>query len=137
MPISPDRMARYPGGSIRSPEWQRLRAKILSRAGFRCEGRPGYPPCRVPNGEPHPITGAIVVLTIGHVDQDETNNDDDNLRAWCQRCHNSWDAPHRAANARWTRYVKRTRGQLDLFGNKLVRAHPVGQRALRLFSGRA
>ena len=32
MPIGPENMARYPGGSIRSPEWLAIRAAILRRA---------------------------------------------------------------------------------------------------------
>ncbi len=37
-----------------------------------------------------------IVLTIAHLDHDITNNDPRNLRALCQRCHNLWDAKHRA-----------------------------------------
>jgi 5-methylcytosine-specific restriction endonuclease McrA len=37
-----------------------------------------------------------VVLTIAHLDHDPGNNSPQNLRALCQRCHNSWDAEHRA-----------------------------------------
>jgi hypothetical protein len=37
-----------------------------------------------------------VVCTVAHLDHDPTNNDLDNLRFWCQKCHNSYDAPHRA-----------------------------------------
>lgn len=38
----------------------------------------------------------IVVLTISHLDHFPMNCDPANLRALCQKCHNSWDAPHRA-----------------------------------------
>lgn len=37
MPISPDQMARYPGGSIRSKEWQEIRRRIGERSGWKCE----------------------------------------------------------------------------------------------------
>lgn len=57
MPISAEKMKRYPGGSIRSPEWLAFRASILDRAGNRCEGTPQNPECRASNGEPHPRTG--------------------------------------------------------------------------------
>ncbi|WP_202049821.1 hypothetical protein [Microvirga mediterraneensis] len=113
MPISAEKMKRYPGGSIRSPEWLAIRKAILDRAGNRCEGTPNRPECRAVNGEAHPETGSKVVLTIAHMDQDETHNDPANLRALCQRCHNAWDRPHRAINASITRHRKQ--GQNDLF----------------------
>ncbi len=37
MPISPANMALYPGGSIKSPEWQAIRSYIRARAGDCCE----------------------------------------------------------------------------------------------------
>jgi len=37
MPIRPDEMARYPGGSIRSREWGAIRERIRARADNRCE----------------------------------------------------------------------------------------------------
>lgn len=40
-----------------------------------------------------------IVLTIAHLDHQPENCDPDNLRAWCQRCHNRYDAPHRRRNA--------------------------------------
>ena len=104
MPISPDRMKLYPGGSINSPEWKAIRARILKRAGDRCECACG---CRAANHDTHPMTGSFVVLTIAHLDQDETNSADDNLKALCQRCHNRLDAPHRRKNAAKTRHNKR------------------------------
>jgi hypothetical protein len=117
MPISKDRMKLYPGGSIRSLEWLAIRGRILERAGNRCEGNAMFPECRAENSKPHPVTGSLVVLTIGHSDQDETNNDDSNLFAWCQKCHCSWDAKHRAVNASITR--SRKLGQPDLYGRPM------------------
>lgn len=96
MPIRADRMTRYPGGSIRSAEWKAFRAEILERAGNRCEGTPQNPDCRAENGAAHPVTGSKVVLTIAHMDHDESHRDPERCRALCQRCHNQWDAPHRA-----------------------------------------
>lgn len=46
---------------------------------------------------PHPETGSKVVLTVAHLDHQPENCADDNLRAWCQRCHNVYDAPMRRA----------------------------------------
>ena len=38
-----------------------------------------------------------VVLTVAHLDHHPENCARENLRAWCQRCHNAYDAPMRAA----------------------------------------
>mgnify|MGYP001795061103 FL=1 len=113
MPISAERMARYPGGSINSKEWKAFRAFILFRAANRCEGTPQHPECRAHNGQPHPETGSKVVLTIAHMDHDESHADPDRCRALCQRCHNKWDAPHRKVNAARTRRLKSP--QIDMF----------------------
>lgn len=80
--------------------WKELREKVLKRANQRCEGSPKYPDCRAENYAPHPETGAAVVLTVAHLDHDATNNNMSNLRAWCQRCHNAYDAAYRANNRR-------------------------------------
>lgn len=60
-----------------------------------------------------------IILTIAHLDQDPTNNgepgDRPNLKALCQKCHNTHDAPYRAANARETRLRKKA---LPLFDRK-------------------
>lgn len=56
----------------------------------------------------------IVVLTVAHLDHTPENCDPDNLRAWCQRCHNAYDAPMRRAGTK-----ARTRSKAavaDLFG---------------------
>jgi hypothetical protein len=103
MPISAERMKLYPGGSIHSKEWKTFRAQILQRAEDACEGTPQHPECRAANGEPHPETGGKVVLTIAHMDHDESHADPERCRALCQRCHNKWDASHRRANAARTR----------------------------------
>ena len=109
MPVNPERQRFYPGGSLRSPEWQALRRRILERAGHRCEAEG----CGARNYLQHPDTGSTVVLTIAHVDQDETNNDESNLRAWCQRCHNRHDAETRQLHAAETR--RRKMNNLHLF----------------------
>lgn len=84
-------------------DWQEIRKEILIRAGNRCEGSPRYPDCRAENGKPHPVTGSRVVLTIGHLDHDPANGDRANLKAWCQRCHLTYDAKLHAENAAATR----------------------------------
>jgi hypothetical protein len=110
-------MALYPGGSIKSKEWLSIRSRIQTRAKDCCEGcgvQNGAIGYRDPTGRfhaaPHLPPGYLVpgyakrppkvfriVCTVAHVDGDETNNGDANLRFWCQRCHNRHDAPARAA----------------------------------------
>ena len=57
-------------------------------------------------GNPMPGTGGTavqwgkpvrIVLTVAHLDHRPENCESDNLRAWCQRCHNRYDAPMRRA----------------------------------------
>ena len=96
MPIRPENKHLYPPKAER----ERIRGEILARAGNRCEGSPAYPDCRVGNYEQHPVTGSNVVLTIAHLDHTPENNDPANLRAWCQRCHNKYDAEHRLETRR-------------------------------------
>lgn len=92
MPIKPENRRRYPAN------WRLIRAAILARAGNRCEGAPlHHPACRAENGQPHPVTGSRVVLTIAHLDQVIENNDPSNLRALCQRCHLRHDLEWRKA----------------------------------------
>lgn len=101
MPIKAENKARYPA------DWKQISKRIREKAGNRCEGSPAYPDCRAVNAQPHPATGSKVVLTVAHLDHQPENCSDENLRAWCQRCHLTYDAPHHAANARETRKRKR------------------------------
>lgn len=131
MPIAPENRDRYP------PSWRALSDGIrFGRAGSRCEcagecgidhqaearlwdndstkpevARP-FRRCQAVHGLPHPETGSAVVLTVGHLDHQPENVDPTNLRAWCQRCHNRYDGPHRRANARRTRNAGQ--GSLEL-----------------------
>ena len=98
MPISPENMKKYAGGSIHSKEWKAIRSEILHRADNRCEGSPAYPDCKVENYQPHPVTGSKVILTIAHLNNNPSDNDRNNLKCWCQKCHNTYDAPHRSKN---------------------------------------
>ncbi len=90
--------------SLYPSNWRtEIRPRILDRASNACEGSPRYPRCRAANGQPHPVTGSTVVLTIAHLDHDRDNNSDTNLAALCQRCHLTHDAHQHATNARQTR----------------------------------
>lgn len=91
MPIRPENQARYP------KDWKRISKEVRDAAGNRCEGSPAYPDCRAVNGKPHPETGSKVVLTVAHLDHQPENCERENLRAWCQRCHNTYDMPMRRA----------------------------------------
>lgn len=105
-PISRENAARYPS------DWRAISDRIKRRAGWRCEGVPGQPPCGAAHGARHPITGSVVVLTVAHLDHQPENCADDNLRALCQRCHNRYDQPHRKANAAATRRASKQNGDL-------------------------
>ena len=48
-----------------------------------------------------------VVLTVAHLDHTPENCTDDNLRAWCQRCHLRYDAALHRRNARSTRHASK------------------------------
>src|SRR4030067_2907776 len=94
MPISKEKQKLYPDN------WPEIRARILKRADNRCEN------CGAENYKPNPETGPRVVLTIAHVNHNPRNNEDNNLRSWCPRCHLRHDAKHHAENARKTRDKK-------------------------------
>ena len=96
MPIRPENRDKYP------PDWAEISRRIrFERAGGRCEcmgicGEDHGGRCTAYHGEPHPVTGATVVLTTMHLDHNPDNSDDDaNLMAGCQKCHNRYDGPHR------------------------------------------
>lgn len=107
MPIRPENRARYP------KNWKAISLSIRQRADWKCEGSPAWPDCRAANGMPHPVTGSKVVLTVAHLDHVPENCAPENLKAMCQRCHNTYDMPMRRAGIQ-----QRARAQLaagDLF----------------------
>lgn len=97
----------------RYPEtWPQIRARILERAGNRCEGSKFYPDCRAKNGEPHPVTGSKVVLTISHwPDPNPLNCSDRNIAARCQRCHLALDRPMHLAKQKRNREERKRKVQ--------------------------
>lgn len=101
MPIRPENKGRYP------KDWRRISLEARERAGWQCEGSPAYPDCRAANHQPHPVTGSRVVLTVAHLDHQPENCAPANLRAWCQRCHVTYDAAHHRATAARTRRARR------------------------------
>lgn len=113
-PIRPKNKGLYPAN------WPEIRAKVQARAGDKCEK------CGVANhaegyrdqfGAFHkwnwtkgdiPDGALTIVCTTAHLDHNPTNNDLDNLRFWCQQCHNRYDAPERAAGIKRRRRKART-----------------------------
>lgn len=90
MPIRAENRARYP------KDWP-LRSRFVRfvRARGQCEW------CGAKHGEPHPLTGAIVVLTTAHVyDERPEAASLLNLAALCQKCHNGHDAQGRRERRR-------------------------------------
>ena len=90
MPIPREKLERYP------KDWP-LRSYFIRfvRAKGRCEW------CGAEHGQPHPVTGATVVLTTAHVFRHEPEAADLlNLAALCQRCHNRHDAKRRQQHRR-------------------------------------
>lgn len=93
---------RYP------KNWKDISKQARELAGNRCQGSPAFPLCRAENGQPHPVTGSRVILTVAHIGAtkpdgspgDPTDKFDvrpENLRVWCQRCHLTYDRPEHAA----------------------------------------
>ncbi|PTM61871.1 hypothetical protein [Phreatobacter oligotrophus] len=61
-----------------------------------------------------PLRIIRIVLTVAHLDHDDLETRDlTRLRHWCQRCHNRYDARHRAAGIRARR--RATAAAADLF----------------------
>lgn len=94
MPIRKENKDRYP------KNWKEIRDKIVKRAKNKCEF------CKAKNYEPHPITKSKVVLTVAHLDHTPENCNPKNLRALCQKCHNSYDAKNRAAGIKHRKIIK-------------------------------
>lgn len=136
MPIRPDQKGLYP------PDWKQISDQRREQAGQKCErckapngqvvargqafGRAAY---MLERGETYDAeTGEFIgmtrgsefngsafvkiVLTVAHLDHDPRNCAPDNLRAWCQRCHLSYDAKHHARNAADTRRKRKAAGDL-------------------------
>jgi len=118
MPIRPENKHLYP------KNWPEIRAKILDRAKHCCEfcGVKNYSEGvrdRDEDGLFYTVKEVIdllhdhgteilgkiikIVLTIAHLDHDPRNNDDDNLKALCQRCHLRYDAKHHAESRKKNR----------------------------------
>ena len=126
-PIRPENRARYP------KNWGEIVHTIMDRASYRCEclGECGcthvgeewrlirdsldfYVPAsfcldqpseRCPNRHNWPSyeRSRRVVLTTAHLNHTPEDCRPENLRAYCQGCHNRYDAEHRAETRKQTR----------------------------------
>lgn len=123
MPIRPENRARYP------KDWPAISRRIRDRAENRCEGSPAFPDCRAENGAPHPVTGSRVVLTVAHLDHQPENCADDNLKAWCQRCHNTYDMPMRRRGI--AERAKAAKAHAEMFA--IAAAEPLPANGMRGF----
>lgn len=86
MPIKKENRHKYP------PNWPAISRHIrFVRAKNRCEV------CGAQNYKPHPVTGSKVILTTAHLDHNPANCEESNLKAMCQKCHNTYDREHRQA----------------------------------------
>jgi len=115
--VSFSRSGDYPA------DWPEIAKRIKTdRAGGQCECRgecgdahPGGR-CSAREGEFHPVHGGPTVLTCAHwPDHNPANCDDDNLRAWCRRCHLKVDHPAVVARKKYgSRFDGPQQNELDL-----------------------
>ena len=112
MPIRQEEKSRYP------KNWPAIRAKIRARAGDKCEW------CGVPNHEyiirteagfetcgPEQHGAVYIICTTAHMNHVPEDCRDENLAFLCQKCHNGYDAKHRASGIK----ERLAKGNLELF----------------------
>ena len=104
MPIRTENKKLYP------KNWPEIRENIRKRARDKCEW------CGVVNHSwinrhtreicLQDEEGTIrVVCTVAHLDHNPENSSEDNLAFLCQKCHNSYDAPHRKQTRRNSKLI--------------------------------
>ncbi len=111
MPIKPENKALYPDN------WKEIRQDILARANHCCEfcGVENYSfRLKIDHTHIRPPTEkgldlrewSKIVLTIAHLNHDPTDNDYENLKALCQKCHLNYDKELHMYNSALTRRKK-------------------------------
>jgi hypothetical protein len=93
------------------PDWEDISLVRREQAGWVCEW------CGAAQGQPHPITGSRVVLTVAHLNHTKMDCTVGNLAALCQRCHLNHDRPRHIANRkrnRRLRLVGAGQGEMEL-----------------------
>ncbi len=129
MPIRPENKARYP------KNWKEIRERIKARAGNKCEicgvenrifgfRNKNGTFVALPNQEYLLAAENFIMLegtkiieivcTVMHLDHTPEHNEDSNLKFGCQKCHNNYDAPFRAANRKKNREVDSGQASLDI-----------------------
>lgn len=120
MPIKPENKKRYPAN------WKQISEEIrFNRANNRCEvcgienhttvhsftenGETVWRPLDIGEwyfkGCPKTVK---VILTVAHLDHQPENCDPGNLKAMCQKCHNSYDRKHRDKTIKNTKLIGQT-----------------------------
>lgn len=130
MPIRAEMRDKYPA------DWSEISWRVRDFAGHKCEA------CGVRNhawgwrdengkfhetpreslprdyGRPPFWFGTMriieIVLTVAHLNHDPANCELSNLKAWCQKCHLSYDAKRHASNAAATRRARMLTIELPL-----------------------
>ena len=109
MPIRPEERARYPA------DWPEIRNRIRLRAGDRCEWCGALNHSWIVRSEVgwdlalSEEDGAVwIICTTAHLNHIPEDCRDENLAFLCQKCHNGYDAKHRAAGKRERALQKET-----------------------------
>lgn len=117
MPIKRENKHLYP------LDWAQISKRLRSeRANNRCECagqcQTHHGVCGAVNGQQHPVTGSVVVLTVMHLNHDPSDCRDENLLVGCQKCHLAYDKEHHAETRRRSLIAQQVRaGQMALFAN--------------------
>ena len=109
MPILKENKAKYP------KDWPAISDRIrFERADSQCEMETyDGERCTARHGHRHPYTGVIVVLTVAHLNHNEADCRDDNLKAACQLHHNRYDLEHRMRSRQ--RRLRSEKKTMELF----------------------
>lgn len=98
------------GGRSAAGVWHK--AKPLGYNGFKLEWPKEGTHAWCAGHDIGPLRIVRIVLTVAHLDHQPENCDPGNLKALCQRCHNTYDQPHRRKNAIATNCAKKACGDL-------------------------
>jgi hypothetical protein len=108
VPIKKENKHKY------AKNWKEISKRIrFERAEGRCEceGECGLHTttgrCIERHGEPARYAKGKIILTVAHLNHDETDCRDENLKAMCQRCHLRYDSKRHKQNSVITRRNKK------------------------------
>jgi len=102
MPIKPENKNRYPSN------WKEISQGIRVRANNKCEfcGVANYSFVNKKTRElclQSESDAVKIILTVAHLDHIPENCNETNLRALCQKCHNTYDINHRKCTRKQTK----------------------------------